>query len=347
MGRRSRSSRLLSVLSDFQNVLVITHDNPDPDAIAAGWATQFLVERVLRIRARVVAGGGIVRAENRHMVRLLEPPIELVDTVHVPENTAAILVDCEYAAENHLLAESAVRPVAVIDHHVSGGRRLRLLFRDIRPKVAAAASIVAGYLREQGLEPETDLATALLYAIRTETSGGQSQHSRLDRQVVAWLGDIADPTWLAEIENAPLSREYFSDLVLALQTTFSYNGSALCFLPQAQGAEIIGEVADLLVRCDGIQQVLCAAVVGEALLLSVRTGRNAGNAAQLVRDTIAGLGQGGGHEHRAGGKIALQGCPYHSEELQDALRDRWLAACHVERQRGTRLVARREIVKNL
>jgi nanoRNase/pAp phosphatase (c-di-AMP/oligoRNAs hydrolase) len=281
------------------------------------------------------------------MVQLLKPPIELVDALDVSPRTAAVLVDCEFAADNHLLAKSSLRPVAVIDHHTVRGRLPRLAFRDIRPNVAAAASIATSYLREQGLHLDTYLATALLYAIRTETSGGESHHSRLDRQTVSWLSDVADPTLLAEIEHAPLAREYYSDLVLALQTTFSYNGTALCFLPQAQGPDIIGEVADLLVRCEGINRVLCVAGVGNELFMSVRTAHGEGNAADLVRETISGLGQGGGHKHRAGGKIVVPDCPFNGDELQDELRNRWLAACHVERLRGTRLVPKREIVKNL
>jgi nanoRNase/pAp phosphatase (c-di-AMP/oligoRNAs hydrolase) len=345
--RATRSSRLLGVLSDFDRVFVITHDNPDPDAIASGWAICWMVESQLGIQTRLYAGGGIVRAENRHMVHLLKPPIELVDTIEMTEDTATVLIDCEYTAENHLLAKSSARPVAVIDHHTNRGRLQRMAFRDVRPHVAAAASIATSYIREQGLEPKKDLATALLYAIRTETAGGESYHSRLDRQTVSWLSDIADPTRLAEIEHAPLPREYFSDLVLALQTTFCYNGAALCFLPKAQGPEIIGEVADLLVRCEGTHQVLCAAVVGNDLFLSVRTEDDQGDASQLVRNTIAGLGQGGGHEHRAGGKIVISDCGFGGDDLLDELRNRWLAACQVERQRGTRLVAKREIVKNL
>jgi nanoRNase/pAp phosphatase (c-di-AMP/oligoRNAs hydrolase) len=345
--RTTRSSRLLGVLSDFDSVLIITHDNPDPDAIASGWAILWLIETRLGLPARLVGGGGIVRAENRHMVELLKPPIELVDTIDDSKHAAAVLVDCEFAAENHLLANSSIPPVAVIDHHTARGRLPRLPFRDVRPNVAAAASIATSYLREQDLQLDRNLATALLYAIRTETSGGQSHHSRLDRQIVSWLSDVADPARLAEIENAPLAREYFSDLVLALQTTFSYNGAALCFLPSAQGPEIIGEVADLLVRCEGINRVLCAAGFGDDLFLSVRTAQGEGNAADLVRKTIRGLGQGGGHEHRAGGKIALRDCPFSGDDLQDELRNRWLAACQVERLRGTRLVPKREIVKHL
>ena len=60
--------------------------------------------------------------------------------------------------------------MAVIDHHPTG-RDSQLLFQDIRTDAAASASIAASYLREQQVEPGMKLATAILYAIRTETCG--------------------------------------------------------------------------------------------------------------------------------------------------------------------------------
>jgi len=186
----------------------------------------------------------------------------------------------------------------------------------------------------------------LLLSIRTETRGSETHFSRLDRTVLPWLSQRSDPGWLAEIESAPLSSEYYSDLVLALQNTFLYDDAAFCLLPRASGPEIVGEVADLLIRCRSIWRVLCGAAVGNDLLLSIRTDRENEDAALLAQDTLAGIGRGGGHRHRAGGKIADVG-PKVSEALQEELRNRWLAVCGVERQRGTRLVPRREIVENL
>src|SRR5690606_17742982 len=130
-------------------------------------------------------------------------------------------------ATNHLVSGEVLRPVAVIDHH-DPQLMVRLPLMDIRPHVAASATIAATYLRQQGLEPDARLATAMLYAIRSETQGSEFHFSRIDRLVLPWLMRRADPAWLAEIENTPLSREYFGDLVLALQSTFIYEDAALC-----------------------------------------------------------------------------------------------------------------------
>ena len=94
--------------------------------------------------------------------------------------------------------------------------------------------------------------------------------------------------------------------------------------------------------------VLTGAVVGNDVLLSVRTQKNCEHAAKLLQTTLEGIGGGGGHSHRAGGKIPNVGSRSKvGDDLENDLRTRWLNACGVDRQRGTRLVAKREIVENL
>ena len=342
------SNQLLGVLARYDRLRIVMHDNPDPDAIATGWAVQFLIEKRLRKPVQLVGGGAIVRAENKRMVELLRPPIELITELDPAEGAGTILVDCGVGATNHLLTHGNIRPVAVIDHHVNGQTDPSIPFHDLRPDVAASATIAASYLHEQQIKPSVKLATALLYAIRTETCGGETHYSKLDREIVAWLGGDADLSLLADIASAPLSRDYFGDLAIAMQNTFFYDDAALCLLPRASGAEIVGEVADLLIRCEGIQRVFCGANVGADLLISVRTELDADNAAVLLQETLLGLGGGGGHAHRAGGKVAgvARGAKIR-EDLHEDLRSRWLTACKVDRRRGTRLVARREIVENL
>ncbi|TWT79968.1 putative manganese-dependent inorganic pyrophosphatase [Planctomycetes bacterium CA13] len=344
----STSSRLLEVLDAYERVLVVMHDNPDPDAIASGWAIEVLVHERLQKPVRVIAGGAIVRAENRYMVELLHPPIELVDDIFVDGQTATILVDCGLEATNHLLTRHNIKPVGIIDHHVTGNGSLAMPFTDIRPNVAASAMITASYLQEQGIDPGAKLATAMLYAVRTETCGHETHFSQLDRTMLTWLTEFGEPELLAEIQNAPLTRDYFADLLLALQSTFLYGDVAICFLPRAAGVEIVGEVADMLVRCDDIRSVLCAAIVGDDLLISARTSRDSDSAVLLLQKTLHGLGGAGGHSHRAGGKVSgIKHGARATDNLYDQLHSRWLSVCDVTRQRGSRLIAKHEIVQNL
>ena len=345
--RWRRSARFLQVIQEFDRALVVAHDNPDPDAISTGWAIMRLIESKLRLPVRMVAGGHIVRAENRQMVELLGPPIELMDCAPLEPNTAIILVDAGLDATNHLLAGSDTRPVAVIDHHVTG-ECARIPFRDIRPRVAASASIATSYLKGEAVEPGEALATALLYALKTETRGSETFYSSVDRAALTWLTKRSNPGLLAEIENAPLSRDYYADLVLALQGTLVYEDSAFCLLPRAEGPEIVGEIADLIARCRGIHRVFCGTLIEGNLLISVRTDKQGGNATALLQSTLEGCGYGGGHRHRAGGKI-LDVSTNHRvpAPVVRELKARWLSACEIADPQEARLIPRRDIVQHL
>jgi len=347
--RQASCRQLLRVVAPFERILVMAHDNPDPDAIASGWALKYLLEAQLERDVGLVAGGEIVRAENRKMIDLLKPPLRLEDITHVTPDTLVILVDSSAGASNHPKLDPEIQPVAVIDHHeVMDTASPALLFQEIRPNVAATATIIGSYLRVLDIEPPVNLATAMVYAIRTETRGGESRYSALDHAMLTWLTGRANPSYLALIEDAPLTVRYFSDLVLALQSAFIYGNCAFCVLPQSQGPEVVGEMADLLIRCDEVESVLCGTIYEGNLILSVRTDRTSRrNAARLTLKVLEGIGHGGGHSHRAGGII------HNVERLADQerafaiLRSRWLAACDCSGRRGVRLVPRRHIIRHL
>jgi nanoRNase/pAp phosphatase (c-di-AMP/oligoRNAs hydrolase) len=345
---QSLSAQFLRTLAPYERIDVVMHDNPDPDAIAAGWALMVLIQERLGKPVKLVGGGAIVRAENLHMVELLTPPIELIDELHADDTVAVVLVDCNLGNSNHLVSRQKVLPMAIIDHHRNEHRWDWIPFVDIRPSVAASATIAADYLRQQNVEPGDKLATALLYAIRTETSAYETHYTELDRGIVLWLTERADPALASEIENAPLTKDYFTDLALALQSVVVYGDTAVCLLPRAEGSEIVGELADMLIRCRDIRRVLSGAVIGDDLLISVRTQRRDDCASQLVRQLLDGLGSGGGHGHRAGGKIAnVAPNGFIPDSLRANLVSRWLKACSLPQSQGTNLISRCEIIEHL
>jgi hypothetical protein len=63
-----RLSEMRWVLGEATHALVLTHDNPDPDAIASAAGLGFLIERISGIPVTVAFGGIIGRAENRSLM---------------------------------------------------------------------------------------------------------------------------------------------------------------------------------------------------------------------------------------------------------------------------------------
>lgn len=348
-----RVEKLLAALDGAEQVRILTHDNPDPDAIASGWSLRFLLEKLGVRDVEVVAGGVVSRAENRMLLDLLDPPISLVDDWTPPPTAALVVVDTNTPTRITAVPDGACL-AAVIDHHEPPSNaeerpELRFRYRDIRPKVLASSSIVASYLRAAELEPGRLLATAMLYGIYTDAKGFEAKFSRVDRSAINWLTPFSDPDLFYRIEHAPLPREWYEDLLLAVRECFTYDGTGICFLPTASSPEVVGEVADLLVRCVDIERLVCFARVGDRLVFSARTSEKGGDATVLLARTLDPLrGAHGGHAHRAGGMLLLANLPSRShDDISALLRTRWLEACGVERQRGRRLVARRDIVEGL
>jgi nanoRNase/pAp phosphatase (c-di-AMP/oligoRNAs hydrolase) len=347
----SVSKRFLEVASGYRNVVVMTHDNPDPDAIASGWALIHLIKKRLQVPVTLIGAGAVVRAENRKMIQLLKPPLEMNKPLHFSKDQLLVLVDCDVFTSNHPAINPDLQPVAVLDHHTPGKRveaRTCCVFEDRRPSVAATASIATSYLKEQGIEPPTSLATAIVYGIRTETKAGQTEYSELDHDMLSWATRLANPSDVAAIEDAPLNLTYFSDLTLAMQSTFLHGSTAFCILPQCQGPEVVGEVADLLVRCDAISNVFCGALYKGRFVCSVRTEDHDKDASKIAVKVLEGLGHGGGHPHRAGGLI--KDLPKESRGRQAIFRElkrRWLSACKQPVARSTRLVSKSSIVGHL
>src|SRR3954451_15902455 len=168
--RQHRSERLLATLTPFSRVVVVSHVNPDPDALASMLGLKALIEHCQPDKDVVLTVDGMIaRAENRVMVESIPIPLVPVETVPITPKTAVVMVDTQPHTGRR--ASEAAKPQVVIDHHETGGLLDGVLFRDIRANVGATSTMITGYLLEQGVVVTPRLATALLYGIESETSG--------------------------------------------------------------------------------------------------------------------------------------------------------------------------------
>jgi nanoRNase/pAp phosphatase (c-di-AMP/oligoRNAs hydrolase) len=115
MNNEERIAKLGEIVSQ-KRVLILTHNNPDPDALAAGWAMAYLIQKKYKAHAELAYGGLIARAENRAMVRLLNIGIHHLDSLHLQDFDVFALVDTQPGSGNNSLPPQ-VRASIVIDHH--------------------------------------------------------------------------------------------------------------------------------------------------------------------------------------------------------------------------------------
>ena len=289
-------------------VLILTHDNPDPDALASGKALATLLKDAWNIPSRLLYSGLVLRAENRALLDLLTPEWEPGDILaDLDQYTSVALVDTQLGAGNNRLPASYV-PQIVIDHHLPVRETLgKVPYVDVRPETGATVTLLYQYLEAAGVVPDSDLATAMFYGLKTDTRGLSRGTSPFDTTVYLRLLSQIDRSKLIQIEQAGLSQEYFQAFSRGLLTAQVYEQSIVAILGTMHRPDLAAEMADLLIRFDRAQAVLCMGIHDQTLHLSIRTEPLGQDAGLLIQQVIVSPGKAGGHGTMAGGQVPLDG----------------------------------------
>lgn len=318
-----RVKALVAAASGKERALVLTHDNPDPDAIAAAMGVAFLLERLGGLSVKVAFGGIIGRAENRALVRELKLPVVALGRLDVAEFDFVTLVDTQPECGNHSLTPQ-VATNAVIDHHPVRDTSLNVPFADVGGDFGATASIVTSYLRASGLEIPRTLATALFYGIKSDTRDLGREFEPVDVDNYHWLFPQVDHAALSRIEHPSVPASYFAAFHRAFGRARRHDEAVVVDLGKVYAPDIVAEVADRLLSLEDTRWSLAMGEFEGELYFSVRTSDRRMNAGRLVREIVEkGTGSAGGHGSMAGGRLML---PEGSAPARAAFRKRIVAA---------------------
>jgi nanoRNase/pAp phosphatase (c-di-AMP/oligoRNAs hydrolase) len=289
-------------------VLILTHDNPDPDALASGKAFATLLKSAWNIPSELIYSGLVQRPENRAMLNILTPEWQHSDVLpEFDQYSALALIDTQPGAGNNRLPVTYT-PQIVIDHHHPMRDVLNMVpYLDVRPEIGAAATLMDQYLEAVGIVPDSDLATAMFYALKTDTRGLSRGASAIDKIVYLKLLAQIDHSKLIQIEQAGLPQAYFRAFSQGLHAAQVYNQSVVAYLGTMHIPDLTAEMADLLIRLEGARAVLCLGVHENTLYLSIRTEPMGQDAGLLIQDVIVFPGKAGGHGTMAGGQVPLDG----------------------------------------
>lgn len=329
-------SALFEAVRGASTCLIVTHDDPDPDAIASAVALAYLLEQRLGLKATLAHGGIIGRAENKAMVRLLDIEIHSLHKLELGGYDAVALVDAQPGAGNVALPEE-ITPTILIDHHSDVQSDLAgVPFVDVRSRCGATSTILTGYLKAAGLSPDRRTATALFYGIKSDTMGLARGAVEADVDAYLYLLPRADTQILAQIEYAQVPLAYFRAFERALEHTFIYDDVVICRLGLMDWPDLAAEMADFLLRWEGARWIVCMGLFDDEIVVSVRTNDIKGNAGLVVREVVGGLGTGGGHSLMAGGRVPLDGNS--PRDMVRELRRRFLRRLGQDDREGEKLI---------
>lgn len=296
------TNAMLTWVSGRGKILIVVHDNPDPDSLASAMALRQLFAVRLNREAVIAFSGMIGRSENIALAKMMAIPLTPFQLVDLKSFQVICLLDSQPETGNNSLPPGT-RVDIVIDHHPARPISAACRWVDIRPDYGTTATILYEYLKVQGVSLGTKLSTAIFYAIKSETQDLGREAKRADREAYLTLFPLANKTLLNAIASPRLSRDYFVALHNALEHATIYGSVLVAAFRQVQFPEVVAQLADLLLRLEGIETVLCMGHYNEEVILSMRTTNELSNAGELLRKLVQGIGSAGGHGMMAGGKV--------------------------------------------
>lgn len=296
--------QLFEILAGHSKVLIVPHNDPDPDAIASAVGLRYLLSEKWGVNSQIKYHGIIGRAENKALVRYLKHPLIRFRQQDIDPEIPIALIDTQPSALNHPVPKT-IQPKIVIDHHALKDPLSQIPFLDIRPEIGASATIVTEYLQAARIDLPSSLATALFYGIKTDTMGLGRGASHNDIAAYFYLLPKLDVEALVQIERAQVPATYFKSLNLALQATHLYSDLAVSYLGVMKYPDLGAEIADLLLRLKGVKWVICMGTYEDELILSVRSRSRRIGAGILAQHIVGNLGSSGGHGTMAGGQIQI------------------------------------------
>ena len=273
--------------------------NADPDSIASALAVKRLLWRKVQ-QIAISNVNKIDRPDNIAMVELLGitlSPIKEVDGVRF---NRFVLVDSQ--PMHHAVFQSYPYDV-IIDHHPD--TRPEAGFKDIRPRYGATASILTEYLRAAKIKPSKKIATALILAIKTDTTNFERQTVTEDVRAFQYLFKHANRHLVRKIEQSELKPEYLKYFAYALEHRRMRKGRVYVFLGAVINPDICVIIADFFLKISSVKWSIVAGLYQKKLIVIFRNDGIRKDAGKVADSGFGQLGSAGGHKSMARAEIDL------------------------------------------
>jgi nanoRNase/pAp phosphatase (c-di-AMP/oligoRNAs hydrolase) len=316
-----RLQALGAVLPKRGQVVILTHDYPDPDAMASSAALHLILSKRFGCQSIMAHSGLVTRAENRQILRTIPYRFHPTSALAPKRGSwPALFVDSKPAVGNTTVPDF-IRPIGVIDHHPAAHRPLPPdCFADVRPETGACVSLLWEYLQAADIAIPPWLASCMVYASVTETMDFTRPFLPADLDAYIDLLPRANMRQLGLIRNAPIAPQFFAEFQEAIANARIYANIAWSHIAHATEPEIVAQFADRLILLERVSWSFCTAFHQGNLIISFRSDRRGVDCGTLLRRAFGGRGSAGGHEWMAAGMIhAADMGPEEKDAVKDSL----------------------------
>ena len=249
---RARVQQYQRYFADADRVLILLHNDPDPDALASGLALRNLLRRT-KTTAIIGAIQGVTRPENLRMANMLD--------IHVEQITPASFAEFERIAtvdvQPHYFGGLLDRADLVIDHHPEQPG-YSAVFKDIRADYGSTSTILTEHLRAVDVNISERTATAMLYAIKSDTLFFARHTNRVDLEAFTFLYPLADAALIRKMEGAEITLERLEYVTRASQGGIMREQVFSAFIGEAPREDFIPYTADFFLQLEDVKWTIIA-----------------------------------------------------------------------------------------
>jgi nanoRNase/pAp phosphatase (c-di-AMP/oligoRNAs hydrolase) len=290
---RAKVQQYQRYFSDADRVLILLHNDPDPDAMASGLALRNVLHRT-KTTAILGAMEGVTRPENLRMVHLLDIQVDLISPAALGEFDRIAMVD----VQPHYFGGLVDRIDLVIDHHPEQSG-YTAVFEDIRPDYGSTCTILTEHLRAVDVSISERTATAMLYAIKSDTLFFNRQANRADIDAFSFLYPLSDAALIRKMEGAEVTVERLEYIVRAKENGRRSGPVFSAFLGVCAREDLVPYVADFFLQLENVSWTAVGGIVNDSFIISVRNLGYSRNAGDFVRRFFSDIGSAGGHRAMA------------------------------------------------
>jgi nanoRNase/pAp phosphatase (c-di-AMP/oligoRNAs hydrolase) len=143
------------------------------------------------------------------------------------------------------------------------------------------------------------VATAMLYAIKSDTLFFARQTNRVDLDAFSHLYPLADAALIRKMEGADLSLDRLEYVTRAVRDGTLADQVFTAFLGKVPREDNITYAADFFLDLEDVRWTVISGVVNEMMIISVRNLGYSRNAGDFVKKAFGDIGSAGGHRAMA------------------------------------------------
>lgn len=292
----------LSKLLPYRNICIQCHNNPDADAVSSA----FGVYRFLRSRnidAEIVYGGSQMIKKNNLKIMIEECGIPISYRRSIEGFDLLLVVDGQYGEGN--VEKFPADKVMIIDHHI------QMVEDDedylIDSEYQSCATMIWEMLEEEGyrVKEDKELSVALLYGLYTDTSGFSDLFSTRGVRMKEAL--FADQPLFERLIKSSMS---VMELLVASDAMYHhyFDVERRFAVVEAIKCEqtVLGIIGDFMIQVDAVYLSFAYTEAGAGYQISLRTCHDRIPANKVAEYVCEGIGGGGGHLKKAGGRIVKE-----------------------------------------